>query len=238
MITWKFKKITVFIVLFFSIACNEKVEYFNEQNEKIPLPKGFKYIKFNVSKDASNNLYFVTESNFLYDDHGTIKIKKQGMLLQDSIYSTTFDRLSKVSETVDINTYEELDKNSIYKDKNYVYFNSGSERSDYPVYILDVSASDTKLLSGGYIKDRSSVYHYGFQCLKLEHADAATFDVVKLRDTVDNSIFYIGKDKNHLYRHDSEMAPEDLRYLRIGRREKDFLVKYIRKTNNYTIEKY
>lgn len=222
------KKIAFFFFCLSLLACDEKINYFNEQHEKVQLPEGFKHIKLNLFTDAHNNLYLVTEKNIFYDDNDTMKIRKEGILLQDSIFNKSFDVLLKTSETIDKDTFEELDKNLVYKDKNHVYFNRSSEQAQYPFYILDLTSVNTILLNGGYVKDRRSVYHYGFQCVKLENADAATFDIIKLRDTTDNSIFYIGKDKNHLYRHDSEMDREDLRYLRISRQAKDSLVKYIR----------
>ena len=221
------KKIIALILPFLVLTCVEKVTYFNEQHERIRLPEGFRRIKLNLFIDSRNNTYFVTQSKVFYNDHDTIKIKNEGLLLQDSIFDINFNSLFKTSEIVDTATYEELDKNLVYKDKKNVYFNRSSEQAEYPFYILDLSAANTILLNGGYIKDRRSVYHYGFQCMKLENADAATFDVIKLRDTVDNSIFYIGKDKGHLYRHDSEMDRDDLRYLRISRQVRDSLAKYI-----------
>ncbi|WP_353148259.1 DKNYY domain-containing protein [Chryseobacterium sp.] len=146
--------------------------------------------------------------------------------MQDSIYSSKTDSYQLVNNTIDLPTYTEVEKNVLYKDKNNIYYNTTSRNSNYPYLILDLNASQTKILPGGYIKDDKTVYSYGgIICTKIDSVDAENFSVIQLKDTITNKLFYRGKDQKSIYWNESKMSIEDLRLLPVGKKQKDSLSK-------------
>ncbi|ROH98713.1 hypothetical protein EGI16_19275 [Chryseobacterium sp. G0240] len=220
------KKIILVILVFLFLGCDSQKKYYDSHFNQIPNTENLKEIKLNLIR-YENKLNIV--SDYIVGVSGKdekINFEKKGFLLQDSIYSSKTDSYQLVNNTIDLPTYTEVEKNVLYKDKNNIYYNTTSRNSNYPYLILDLNASQTKILPGGYIKDDKTVYSYGgIICTKIDSVDAENFSVIQLKDTITNKLFYRGRDQKSIYWNESKMSIEDLRLLPVGKKQKDSLSK-------------
>jgi hypothetical protein len=160
------------------------------------------------------------------DKSETIKIKSLGFLIQDSIFSLKTNSYHLVNSVIDINTYKEIEKNILYQDKDNIYYNLTSKKSNYPYCILDLKASESKIFPGGYIKDNSTVYSYGgVICIKMDSINADKFDVIKVRNLNNDSVLYIGTDNESIYWNESKITKQHVKDLPIQEKIKDSLCK-------------
>ncbi|MET3037960.1 DKNYY domain-containing protein [Chryseobacterium sp. NRRL B-14859] len=220
------KKIILVILVFLFLGCDSQKKYYDSHFNQIPNTENLKEIKLNLIR-YENKLNIVSDYIVgVSRKDEKINFEKKGFLLQDSIYSSKTDSYQLVNNTIDLPTYTEVEKNVLYKDKNNIYYNTTSRNSNYPYLILDLNASQTKILPGGYIKDDKTVYSYGgIICTKIDSVDAENFSVIQLKDTITNKLFYRGKDQKSIYWNESKMSIEDLRLLPVGKKQKDSLSK-------------
>jgi hypothetical protein len=221
------KTIIPFLFFLFITGC-KSMQYYNEQGNRVPVPKGFKEIKSNLGQDADGNLYFVIDNNQFYatGKKEEIDTKKNGMMLQDSIYISEKNSFISSKDAIDLKSYEEIEKKTVYKDKKHVYYNIKTEYFNYPYTILDVEADLAKFLKGYYIKDSKNVFSYGgIHCSKIDSVDIETFNVIELMDTVKNRLITRGVDKRYIYWNDSRMSMDDIEFLPVARKTKDSLQK-------------
>ncbi|MBV8325896.1 DKNYY domain-containing protein [Chryseobacterium sp.] len=220
------KEIVLVILVFLFLGCDSQKKYYDSHFNQISNTKDLKEIKLNLIR-YENKLNIV--SDYIIGVGGNdekINFEKKGFLLQDSIYSSKIGSYQLVDNIIDVPTYTEMEKNTLYKDKNNIYYNATSRNSNYPYLILDLNVSESKILPGGYIKDSKTVYSYGgVVCTKIDSTDAKGFSVIQLKDTITNKVFYRGRNKKSIYWNESKMSIEDLKLLPIGRKQKDSLYK-------------
>ena len=214
------------MIFVISMSCNnhKKKDFYTTNIEKLKNHNNIKKLKLNLYK-KDEELCISSENIIKYSGKDEkILEKKLGLILQESIFSLRTNSYFSVQKTVDINTYEEVEKNLIYKDSKNVYYNATSRNSNYPFLILDLNSSQIKILNGGYIKDDKNIYSYGGLAIgKLNGVKADNFKVLKFKDILSNKIFYRGYSQNSIYWNDSKMSKEDIENMPVTIKVKDSL---------------
>lgn len=220
------KKIIVLLVIVLLSSCDNSENYYNSNHKKITDLKDLKKVKLNLVI-YKNQINILSDYIIEYgDENETINSKRQGLLLQDSIFSSKNNSYYLINDILDLSTYRQIEKNILYQDKNNIYYNVTSKGSNYPYYILDLKSSESKIFPGGYIKDMNTVYSYGgVICTKIDSINAENFNIIKVKDINNDSELYLGTDNKSIYWNESKITKQYIEDLPIPKKTKDSLSK-------------
>ncbi|GIZ16596.1 hypothetical protein [Capnocytophaga catalasegens] len=85
----------------------------NQGNQYIKVIDSYKQIKDNLFQDEQGNLYIQEVNHLIFDYSRPVYI--------DEIYTINSDKLLKIKDVVDKNTYEKLANTGFSRDKKYLY---------------------------------------------------------------------------------------------------------------------
>lgn len=213
----------LFLLIMLSCEGQKQIDYYDTK---------FKKIANNNIKELKLNLYLYNSklnvaSNYIIQYAGSnekIIEKNTGLILQDSIFSLKTNSIYSLSNILNVPTYQEIEKDILYKDLNNIYYNSTSRNSNFPYIILDLVSAEVQILDGYYIKDKKSIYSYGgINCQKLENVDISSFTTEKYVNTVTDKVIYLGFDNKNIFQHEEALNIDDLKNLPIQQKIKDSL---------------
>ncbi|WP_310555657.1 hypothetical protein [Flavobacterium sp.] len=224
------KKINILLIIVGSFLCvfhsciNSDI-YFNELKKNINKPHKLEKINYNLYKDGNNNIYILSDAIFQYSGKSEEIInKKEGVILQDSIYEN--NKLTYLKKIIDLNSYTELEKDIFYKDKKYVYMNRGSQYSNYPFFVTEFKSEDFYLFkSGNYFRHNLNIYTYGhFGYIQLDDVDAKKFTVKSIK-TLRKTDLILGVDEKNVYRNNEKLSYDEFIKTPLNNKVKDSLLK-------------
>jgi hypothetical protein len=246
------KNITIFILLAF-IGCKDKY-YIGDSNLYVNLSSSeLRHIKENLYL-LNNKEYIILTNHIVYGQNSNNEFETSisGKEINDKAFNYKKNKTERISDILNVNTYTSVIKNIVYKDLNNVYYINNSSLGYIPdraVNILDLIPEKLKIINNEYFIDDKNIYYLNlklnlnvnkikfnkfyikddqkvyWQGVLVENADAPSFENTTLEDTVDYSLYQIGKDNKNLYWNWNPYNYEEFEELRINKKIKDSLSK-------------
>ncbi|MBE4951010.1 DKNYY domain-containing protein [Chryseobacterium culicis] len=216
----------LFLLMMLSCDGQGQISYYDTQLNKISNSTHIKKLKLNLYQ-YNGKVNISSDYTVQYaGNNEKIMTETKGLILQDSIFSLKTNSLYSTDSTIKIASYQEVEKNILYKDVNNIYYNATSRNSNSPYIILDLVSSEVKVLSGYYIRDKNTVYSYGgINCQKLEDVQISSFTTGKYINSVTGKTMYLGFDGKSIFQNEVKLTVDDVKNLPIDEKIKDSLQK-------------
>ncbi|RKE72115.1 MULTISPECIES: DKNYY domain-containing protein [unclassified Chryseobacterium] len=216
----------LFLLIMLSCDGQKQINYYDTQLKEINNSNNIRKLKLNLYMyNGKVNI----SSDYTIQYAGTnekIMTKNKGLILQDSIFSLKTNSLWSTDAIIKTASYQEVEKNILYKDVNNIYYNSTSRNNNSPYIILDLVSPEVKLLSGNYIRDKKNIYSYGgINCQKLEGVQINSFKTEKYMNSINGKSIYLGLDGESIFHNEVKLSIDDVKNLPIHEKIKDSLQK-------------
>ncbi|WP_126653805.1 DKNYY domain-containing protein [Chryseobacterium aureum] len=216
----------LFLLMMLSCDGQGQISYYDTQLNKISNSTHIKKLKLNLYQ-YKGKVNISSDYTVQYaGNNEKIMTETKGLILQDSIFSLKTNSLYSTDSTIKIASYQEVEKNILYKDVNNIYYNATSRNNNSPYIILDLVSSEVKVLSGYYIRDKNTIYSYGgINCQKLEDVQINSFTTGKYINSITGKTMYLGFDGKSIFQNEVKLTVDDVKNLPIDKKIKDSLQK-------------